>query len=389
MIIMVRSIYRNLLIILPVLLFASQANAQTDPLPVHNDTALYFTSKIMGEQRTLWVHLPADYYTTTNTYPVLYLLDGDAHFDYAARTADFLAGYDRNRIPKMIVVAIVNIDRGRDFTPVYAKKPNGSLDSNIIVPDTGAGRFLRYLEGEVAPYIDAHYRVQPYRILSAHSLGGLFALYAKETKPLLFPGMIMTSPVISDPELANLKLFLTGGHPHNGKLFVGIGNENTSKVDALAAGLKRQAPDWFEWANKKYDDENHFTAPFKTLFDGLKFIYRDWFIDYYGNDDLKLQDIKNRYNKLSAEFGYKITPTEEFLNDCGYYQLRLKHLDNAIAIFAENAKQHPNSFNAYDSLGEAYMNAGNKELAIKNYKKSLELNPHNDDGRKMLEKLTR
>jgi len=363
------------------------AGAQTDPLPGRNDTALYFSSKIMGEHRTLWVHVPPDYNTTSNTYPVLYLLDGDSHFDYGARTADFLAGYDRNRVPPMIVVGVVNVDRGRDFTPVHAKKPDGSLDSNKVLTDAGAGRFLRYLENEVVSYIDSHYRVQPYRILAAHSLGGLFALYAKETKPLLFPGMISTSPVISDQELRNLQTFLTANHPHNGKLFFGIGNENTAKVDALAAGLKRQAPDWFEWANKKYEDENHFTAPFKTLFDGLKFIYRDWFIDFYGNDNLTLQDVNKRFERLSAEFGYRITPSEDFFNSCGYYQLHLKHTDNAIGIFAENVKRHPDSFNAYDSLGEAYMVAGNKQQAIQNYKKSVELNPHNDNGKQMLEKL--
>lgn len=363
--------------------------AQDDPLPVHNDTAIHFSSKIMAENRTLWIHLPPDYYTTTNTYPVLYLLDGDSHFDYGARTADFLAGYDRNRVPGMIVVGVVNIDRGRDFTPVYGKKADGRIDSTKILTDTGAGRFLRYLGGEVVPYLDAHYRVQPYRILAAHSLGGLFALYTKEKQPLLFPGMILTSPVISDQELGNLRAFLTGDHPHNGKLFFGIGNENTIKVDALAAGLKRQAPAWFEWSNKKYDDENHFTAPFKTLFDGLKFIYRDWFIDFYGNESLSMQDISKRFAKLSAEFGYVISPSEDFLNSCGYYQMRLKHIDNAIGIFAENVKQHPNSFNAYDSLGEAYMNAGNKQMAIRNYKKSIELNPHNDGGKQMLKKLSK
>ncbi|HTK20729.1 MAG TPA: alpha/beta hydrolase-fold protein [Mucilaginibacter sp.] len=341
----------------------------------------------MAEHRTLWIHVPPDYNATSNTYPVLYLLDGDSHFDYAARTADFLAGYDRNRIPPMIVVGVVNVDRGRDFTPVYSKKPDGSLDSSKVLTDAGAGRFLRYLEEEVTPYIDAHYRVQPYRILAAHSLGGLFALYAKETRQQLFPGMILTSPVISDQELHNLKTFLIAGHPHNGKLFFGIGNENTVKVYALAAGLKRQAPEWFDWSNKKYEDENHFTAPFKTLFDGLKFIYRDWFIDFYGNENLTLQDINKRFAKLSTEFGYTINPGEEFLNNCGYYQLRLKHIDNAIGIFAENVKRHPYSFNTYDSLGEAYMDAGNKQLAIINYKKSIELNPHNDGGKQMLEKL--
>lgn len=390
---MITAVYPRYYFLLVLLIIAGIAiphiaNGQTDdPLPTRNDTAIHFSSKIMGETRTLWIHLPHDYYKTKNTYPVLYLLDGDSHFDYAARTADFLAGYDRNRVPPMIVVGVVNIDRGRDFTPVYVKNQDGSRDSSEIVTDTGAGRFLHYIEGEVIPYIDKNYRIQPYRILAAHSLGGLFALYAKEAKPLLFPGMILTSPVISDQELTNLRRCFDVIHPHYGKLFVGIGNENTAKVDALVNQLKSHSPAWFDWANKQYPDENHFTAPYKTLFDGLKFIYRDWFIDYYGDQSLSIVDIEENFKKLSAEFGYTIIPSEEFLNNCGYYQLHLKHIDNAIGIFAENVKQHPDSFNAYDSLAEAYTGAGNKILAIRNYKMSLKLNPHNDNGKQMLKKL--
>ncbi|QTE39659.1 alpha/beta hydrolase-fold protein [Mucilaginibacter gossypii] len=378
-----------LLLSLPSLLFFNPqvAYAQDDPLPARNDTAIHFKSKVMAETRTLWIHVPDDYYTSNNDYPVFYVLDGDSHFNYLARTTDFLSGYDRNRTPKMIVVGVVNIDRGRDFTPVYLKKQDGNRDSSKIMPDTGAGRFLRYLQQEVVPYIDKNYRVQPYRILAAHSLGGLFALYAKETDPLLFPGMILSSPVTTDRLLANLARFLNFNHPYNGKMFVGIGNENTSKVDLLVANLKRQAPVWFNWANQYYPDENHFTAPYKTVFDGLKFIYWDWFIDYYENDNLTMPAIDARFQKLSDEFGYKMTPSEEFLNNCGYYQLRLNHIKNAVSIFSENVKKHPASFNAYDSLGEAYMHLGDKPNAIRYYKKSLELNPQNSNGRQMLEKL--
>ena len=47
----------------------------------------------------------------------------------------------------------------------------------------------------------------------------------------------------------------------------------------------------------------------------------------------------------------------------------------------------PDSSNVYDSLGEAYMKNGDKEPAIANYKKSLELNPKNENGAAMLKKL--
>lgn len=52
-----------------------------------------------------------------------------------------------------------------------------------------------------------------------------------------------------------------------------------------------------------------------------------------------------------------------------------------------NVEMNPQSANAYDSLGEAYMKAGDDENAIKNYEKSLELNADNDNAKKMLKKL--
>ncbi len=76
------------------------------------------------------------------------------------------------------------------------------------------------------------------------------------------------------------------------------------------------------------------------------------------------------------------------MNNLGYTFLRAKKLPEAIAYFKLNAEFYPNSFNVYDSLGEAYMANGEKELAIANYKKSLELNPKNTHGAEMLKKLT-
>jgi tetratricopeptide (TPR) repeat protein len=76
------------------------------------------------------------------------------------------------------------------------------------------------------------------------------------------------------------------------------------------------------------------------------------------------------------------------MNRLGYMLLRgTKRLEDAIEIFKQNVQDHPESSNVYDSLGEAYMVSGIKELAIKNYQRSIELNPNNTSGREMLKKL--
>jgi tetratricopeptide (TPR) repeat protein len=78
---------------------------------------------------------------------------------------------------------------------------------------------------------------------------------------------------------------------------------------------------------------------------------------------------------------------EEEINALGYRLLGSDKTDEAIEIFKVNVSEHPKSWNVYDSLGEAYMQKGQEELAIENYRKSIELNPDNENGKDMLKKL--
>ena len=78
---------------------------------------------------------------------------------------------------------------------------------------------------------------------------------------------------------------------------------------------------------------------------------------------------------------------ENNLNQLGYSLMGAKKLPDAILIFQKNVELHPASWNAYDSLAEAYMNDGQKELAIQNYEKSLQLKPDSANAVAMLKKL--
>jgi D-alanyl-D-alanine-carboxypeptidase/D-alanyl-D-alanine-endopeptidase len=78
--------------------------------------------------------------------------------------------------------------------------------------------------------------------------------------------------------------------------------------------------------------------------------------------------------------------SEADINALGYSYMD-KNLTAALAIFKMNIDMYPNSSNVYDSYGEALLKNGDKDLAIENYKKSLELNPANINGIQALEKL--
>ncbi len=75
------------------------------------------------------------------------------------------------------------------------------------------------------------------------------------------------------------------------------------------------------------------------------------------------------------------------MNALGYGLMGQGNLEAAIRVFELNAESYPASWNVYDSLAEAHMNAGNRDRAIELYEKSLELNPGNTNGTEMLERL--
>ncbi len=81
------------------------------------------------------------------------------------------------------------------------------------------------------------------------------------------------------------------------------------------------------------------------------------------------------YRKLKGSPVYDFSEGE--LNTLGYQLMQLKRVKDAIEIFKLNVEMHPSASNPYDSLGEAYLADGQKDLALVNYKRAVELDPKN------------
>jgi tetratricopeptide (TPR) repeat protein len=90
------------------------------------------------------------------------------------------------------------------------------------------------------------------------------------------------------------------------------------------------------------------------------------------------------FKKLSTSTNSGVYFGEWEVNEVGYIFLNHNMPEEAITVFDFNSQRHPHSSNAHDSLGEAYLKAGKKDLAIKQYRWSLELNPSNANARKVL-----
>ena len=193
------NLFRVLSGIAVLLIVSTAAIAQPDGGTVKR---LTLKSTVLGEDRVILVRTPAGYETNKQSYPVLYMTDGDAHIGHTSSTIEFLT---RNgRIPEMIVVGVTNTDRTRDLTP--AKSTNKNPEGVLQFPTAGgANNFLKFFETELIPQIEKDFRVQPYRILAGHSFGGLFAIHAMITKPALFNSYVAVSPSLQWENFEALK----------------------------------------------------------------------------------------------------------------------------------------------------------------------------------------
>lgn len=97
-------------------------------------------------------------------------------------------------------------------------------------------------------------------------------------------------------------------------------------------------------------------------------------------------EIENKLTEIALEVKPILKNAAE-LNTYGYVLMAAKKPEKAGLIFKLNMLLYPTNANMYDSMGEYYFNTGNKEAAKENYKKVLELNPKNENAKKMLEKI--
>ena len=93
------------------------------------------------------------------------------------------------------------------------------------------------------------------------------------------------------------------------------------------------------------------------------------------------------YHSLRAANAANYNFDEDELNSLGYQLIHQKKIAEAIRVFQLNVESYPRSSNAWDSLAEGYMDAGNKTQAIANYKKAIQLKPDNHNSIAMLNKL--
>ncbi|MFO7525392.1 MAG: alpha/beta hydrolase-fold protein [Ignavibacteriaceae bacterium] len=398
---------KNILLILGLFALSFYSNAQSENIVIGKIDTI--NSSILNEKRPIWIHKPDNVIDNSDTpkqYPVVYLLDGDWHFVSVVGMLQQLSYINGNTIcPAMIVVGIPVKDRFRDLTP--------TCDSLISVTSGGYNNFISFIDKELIPYIDSTYQTAPYKILIGHSLGGLTVMNTIIKSPEMFNAYVAIDPSMwwdNQISLKEAKISLSEKRFENKRLFLAIANNMNRGMDTISVrtdntrntlsirsilelsdNLNSNTDNKLNYQTKYYINEKHSSIPLIATYDALHFIF-DFYnfpIDKsdYADTTMALgYRIENHYNVVSEKMGYKIYPSESIINTLGYNAIYMNNLALSEYFFKMNIKNYPDSYNAYDSLGDYYLAINDKEQAINMFEKSLSIF-ENPDTRKKLESI--
>ncbi|MEO8769448.1 MAG: alpha/beta hydrolase-fold protein [Ferruginibacter sp.] len=244
-------------------------------------------SAILNETRVVNICLPEGYSPDSSaTYPVIYLLDGGADEDFIHisglvryYTTPWIA-----RFPNSIVVGIENVNRRRDFTfavPNLNFLSKAGFDKSLFKDHGGSEKFISFIEKELQPFIQTHYKANEGKTIIGESLGGLLASEVLLKKPSLFDTYIIISPslwwgeesLITEPTTLSKNIF-----PGKLNIYVGASNKAEDTLmynDAfeLSLKLKKISNKNIKVSFDYLPNETHATISHQAVYNAFKLLY--------------------------------------------------------------------------------------------------------------------
>ena len=375
-------------------------------------------SKVLNENRKIWIHLPRSAQKTgfaKQKYPVVYLLDGDAHFTSTVGIIEQLSEINGNtNCPEMIVVGITNTNRNRDLTPTHSDIDLPFVPKNLSEQSGGGENFAVFLEKELIPYIDNKYPTAPYKILIGHSFGGLTALNILTNHTRLFNSYVaidpsmwwdhqnflaVTTKKLETKNLSNISLFMAAANTMDENMnIVKVRRDTTVFTRHIRSildfndFLNKNKKGNLNYDYKYYNDDNHGSVPLIATYDAIRFIFKFNQLKLSIPEQINFNKtvftkIEKHFTEVSKHLGYTVSVPESMVNTYAYQSLGKKDMELAGYLFKLNVANYSQSPNVYDSLGDFYTANGEKENAISNYKKVLVLDKDFPETKEKIDRL--
>ena len=227
----------------------------------------------------LFIALPPNYYSSEDSYPVLYVLDGNFLFGMVTEIVRGL-----NLGPELPDMIIVGLGYPVDFIPeTFPFRTRDYTPTKVVNEETsgGAAEFLNFIQNELFLFMDTNYRTdQKNRAVLGYSLGGLFALYSLFHQPDLFQRYVLSSPAIGWDEKVTFAYEAQYAEKHKSlpaRVFMSVGElENKEFMIDLQRFDKVISGRRYAGLNFKYhifEGETHLSVPAPSFSKGLRDVF--------------------------------------------------------------------------------------------------------------------
>ena len=314
------------------------------------------TSKVLGEERTFLISLPEGYATSTDKYPVLYVLDGSVRALVEGSQATTWA---HRGVPPMIVVAITNPNRDRDVLPGAGSD--------------GAEKYLRFISEELFPYVEQRFRVQNHRTLYGASNAGVFVLYALLERPDAFAAYIASSPTVGHRYDYMVAKATSTSRPlprRHTQLHIVYGDKESP---ALREGLAKYRPvlealksDTLSITIRDLPEEGH--VPIDGLAKGLKQVFDGYHYPFERVTKAGLPALESHYHQLSRRLGFRVPVPEDHLKSLGLFLLAYGRNAEVKAVARALEQNHPSGGFEHVLLAVVHFRANEMDLMREHYR---------------------
>lgn len=310
----------------------------------------------------IYVGLPKNYHKSNCKYPIHYVLDGQMIFLYYYGVTDMLT---KGEIPECIVVGIQSVNRGYYFKP-----------------GNGANEFSNFFIEELIPFIDSSYRTNNFRLILGHSSTGAFIVNTLLHNPDSFDIYIAGAPYHSD-------LFLktdidSALHDFNSSKyfysFYGLEDNQKEKSnwDLLAANIHQAEVENLNMIDNEYEKEGHYSIIYRYIPDGLKLAFKDWGYSPGNGERFAYHDFIDFSISQESRFNVAFDYSEGYFIRNSMNVAKQGDSETAIKLIKHGLSLYPESDVLHNIIAVEYEKTGQNDIAIKHYKKILEIKPELD-----------
>jgi len=312
-------------------------------------------SKIAQQALTFHITLPSNYQSDgTSRYPVFYTTSGNSRLNMLKAQVDWLSHVGFAPLPQLFIVSLPSVEADK-FT-----KASGSLDTLVT----------QVYEKEIIPYIDKHYRTQPYRIIEGFSSTANLLLSIFLEKPQLFNAYLIFSPSFG-LDKSNLVTRLLAKVPDKDyryrSLYLSLGSFKDNKapfeqVQKHLASWSNEGITGLDIITEDLSKKNYLSAPVIGLANAAEIIFSDRQADASLFEKTGISGVKQHFRELHHKYGYELS-ADSTIVDLSFYYAEIKQFEKAETTLNTLITKAPNNIIFRVRLSEIQQKANQIESA--------------------------